>query len=67
MGAGFLSAAYAASGPVHSEFSISAVAGGGHGGSSSTSAGPLPAEAPLDDLLQHVNHLISEFDRMYAD
>jgi hypothetical protein len=57
-------------GPVHSEFSIGA--GGGHGGGggggmSSRSTGPLPAEAPLDDLLQHVNHLISEFDRMYAD
>lgn len=72
---GSLGAAYGGSqlGPVHSAFSIATGGGDGYGsggGSSRAGAGggvPLPAEAPLDDLLLHVNHLISEFDRMYAD
>lgn len=70
---GALSSSFAALGPVHSEFCITAGSGGGAAGLSggggeggfSRKSGPLPAEAPLDDLLQHVNHLIQEFDRMY--
>jgi hypothetical protein len=62
-------AAYGGLGLVHSEFAIDVGGGldGGDGGMSSRSTSHPPAEAPLDDLLQHVNHLISEFDRMYAD
>lgn len=63
----------AALGPVHSEFAISSstaaaaeLAGvGGRKQQPGTIAAPLASEAPLDDLLQHVNHLIKEFDRMY--
>jgi hypothetical protein len=62
-GAGSLGSSHAA---IHSQFDIGAIAGGS-GGAGRKPAGALPAEAPLDDLLQHVNHLISEFDRMYAD
>jgi len=73
---GALNSSFAALGPVHSDFCITAGSGGGAAGLSgggggggeggfSRKSGPLPAEAPLDDLLQHVNHLIQEFDRMY--
>jgi hypothetical protein len=64
--AGALASSHSA---LHSQFDIGAMAGayGGPSGPSRKPAGGLPAEAPLDDLLQHVNHLISEFDRMYAD
>jgi hypothetical protein len=49
-------------GPVHSEFSIATGGGGAYGSGGGRGVGPA-AEAPLDDLLLHVNHLISEFDR----